>query len=225
MNRSLVLLSILVAVLVTVVWWLVFINPRNDAVDAAEDALAFEQLQEQTLQGRITELRDILEEEFSYVTAIEEIEASIPVEAMLDAVIEDIQAVAEDTGVTLIAIATTPPTFDALQPDQELFEIDLTLSLEGQYFEVLGFVIGLEDMDRLVRVDTLTMAPAQSEQVVATTTTSTTSPTDTTSSTTTTTTTTTTAPSIEEDLLSVSIRAKLFTRSPLTDGAPEEPTE
>ena len=107
--------------------------------------------------------------------------------------------------------------------------------LEGEYFEVLGFLFGLDDMERIVVVESIAITASgggggdeeipdetTTTTVPATTTTTTVAgaTTSSTSSTTTTTTTTlppttTTIPAIEENLLSVSITVKLFTRTPL----------
>ena len=92
-------------------------------------------------------------------------ESSIPSSPQADAFIEDITFLAETTGVELSSIALTPPVAD---PDTGGFEVPVSLTIEGEYFEVLGFLYGIEALDRLVRVDSIGLNPIPSVAVAVT---------------------------------------------------------
>jgi hypothetical protein len=47
--------------------------------------------------------------------------------------------------------------------DTELRQITVSVQIEGQFFEILGFLFGLSDMERLVRVDAVALASSAVE--------------------------------------------------------------
>jgi Tfp pilus assembly protein PilO len=151
-----VLVAVLALVLVTVIWWLMFFSPKRDAIDAARALQENAALREQTLRTRIAQLGEIKDNELSYLFAIGQMESSIPATPQVDAFIEDITFLAETTGVELNSISLTPPVAD---PATGGFEVPVSLIIEGEYFEVLGFLYGVEALDRLVRVDSIGLNP------------------------------------------------------------------
>ncbi len=155
-NIAKALAVVLALLLITVIWWLVFFSPKRDAIDAARAEKESAALREQTLRTRLTQLTEIKDNELSYLFAIGQMESSIPATPQADAFIEDITFLAETTGVELSAITLTPPVAD---PDTGGFEVPVSLSIDGEYFEVLGFLYGVEALDRLVRVDSIGLNP------------------------------------------------------------------
>jgi Tfp pilus assembly protein PilO len=221
MRRSTVLLALLGVLAITAGWWVFIIGPRNEAITNAEDRLIAAEGQGQQLRIRIQQLNDIKDQEISYLFAIGEMQSSIPQDPEFDTFLEDLTFLAERSGVDVIAISATPPVATIAEGVQ-LFEIELNLALEGQFFEILGFLFGLEEQERLIRVDTVAINPIIiPEDEDTTTTTSTAAPdgssTSSTSSTSTTTTTTTldVRARPEPGLLSLTITARLFTRTPV----------
>lgn len=224
MRRPGVLLGVLGVIVVTVLWFLFFLSPRNDDIEQAEQALASAQDQEQILRTQIANLEDISEQQFSYQVAIQEMEASIPIDPELDAFIEDLTFLAERSGVDLVAVAANPPAPVIAEDAADFFEVEVTLALEGQFFELLGFLYGLEEMERLVRVDNMALNPsAVPEAETTTTTTTTAAPGDTTSTSSTTTTTIVDDERLrpEPGLLSINLTATLFTRTPIVAPTPD----
>ncbi len=157
-NRTKILLGVLVLLLVTVLWWLLILSPQRDAIDTAQAELDNSLVRESTLQTRLAQLQQIRDNELSYLFAIGQMEASIPATPQADAFIEKLTFLAERTGVELNQIALTPPVADALSGG---FEVPVSVAIEGEYFEILGFLYGLEAMDRLVRVDSIGLTPLE----------------------------------------------------------------
>jgi Tfp pilus assembly protein PilO len=151
-----VLVGVLALLLITVIWWFVFFSPKRDAIDAAKAEQETAALRQETLETRLRQLRAIKDNELSYLFAIGQMESSIPATPQADAFIEDITFLAETTGVELGSISLTPPVAD---PDTGGFEVPVSLTIEGEYFEVLGFLYGVEALDRLVRVDSIGLDP------------------------------------------------------------------
>lgn len=211
-TRGKVLIGVLVLLLITVLWWLFFFSPKRDAVDAAQAELDNAVVRESTLRTRIAQLQEIKDNELSYLFAIGQMESSIPATPQADAFIEDITFLAESTGVELSSITLTPPIVD---PDTGGFEVPVAIAIEGEYFEILGFLYGVEALDRLVLVEAIGLTPlatddaAEIEQPEQT---------DEEGN--------VVAPRVRPnpDLLSASITLRIFTRNPATAVQPNSET-
>jgi len=197
----------------TVVWWMFLMSPeRSSAADAREE-LEMAQLREATIRTQIAQLSDIIDTEISYRFAIGEMETAVPVQPQADVFIEDLTFLAESTGVDIFSFALSRPTpieFTAAgQVGLEAYAVTVTVSAQGQYFEVLGFLYGLEAMDRLVRVDSIGLSPGQEAEEPEQ------PPEEPEEDGTTTTTTTIAEPRLrpEPDVLAVQIAMRIFTRS------------
>lgn len=207
-------MAALVALLVTAVWWVFFISPKNSEISDTEAQTQSTEDAELGLRAQLSQLQAIADSELTYRTALGELESAIPENPDMADFIEAINLLALESGVELSSISPAQP---APVDGAEFFAINLSMSLEGQYFEILGFLFGLSDMERLVRVDSISLNPlsvTEEPEVVAD------EPTD--GSTTTSSTTTTTLPQ-QEGLLSASISSTLFTRTALL--APVAPVE
>lgn len=155
------LLALLIAFLLAVGWWFFFISPRNADIADADEQLAASQAQEQRLRVQIAQLEEIQADELLYLDALSELEALIPDRALLDEFIEQVDALAENTGIDLRSLAPSVPVQSA---DSELRVVNVSAQIEGEFFDVLGFLFGLNDMERLVRVDGVALSSGVNEQ-------------------------------------------------------------
>jgi Tfp pilus assembly protein PilO len=151
MNRR-VLLGVLAAVLLMAAWWFFLISPRNSRISEAQAQLEGAQQQEMTLRAQIVELQKIRDSEPGYRAAIAELEVLIPKLPVVDDFINQIYE--------LLSLSLSPPVAVG---GAELREISVATTIEGGFFEVLGFLFGLSDNERLVRVDGLSVASSQDE--------------------------------------------------------------
>jgi Tfp pilus assembly protein PilO len=157
MRRGL-LLGVLGSILVLVGWWFLFISPRNADIAQAEDQLAAAQQQEQRLRSQIVGLEEIRSNEILYIDAISELQRLIPERPLLEEFIVQIDDLSRTNGVELITLAPSLP-----RPDEEsdLREIALSAQIQGEFFEIMGFLFGLADMERLVRVDGIALSSTE----------------------------------------------------------------
>jgi Tfp pilus assembly protein PilO len=160
--RRLFLLGVLGSVLLLVGWWFLFISPRNADIAKAEDELAAAQTQEQSLRTQIVRLEEIRSKEILYIDAIAEMERLIPERPLLESFIEEIYDLSGSSGVDLITLAPAPPV---PTDDGELHEINLTAQVRGEFFEIMGFLFGLSELERLVRVDGIALSSNTVEDV------------------------------------------------------------
>ncbi len=159
--RRWVLLALLLAVLLAAGWWFLLIAPRNARIAEEQDNLRAAQQQEVTLRTQIGQLQEIRESEVEYLAGIGKLEALIPEQPLLDEFIDEIFALTEATGVELSELS---PAVPLVVVGSELRQIEVEAAVHGEFFEVLGFLFGLNDMERLVRVDAISMLSTQDDQ-------------------------------------------------------------
>jgi len=159
MRRGL-LLGVLVALLLIVGWWFLLISPRNASIADAEDELQIAQEQEQRLRVQLNQLTEIDANAVLYSEAITRMSTLIPEQPLLDEFIEQIDALAARTGVDLVTLSPAVPTPD---PESELRVISASVEIHGGFFDVLGFLFGLNDMERLVKVTSIAVTSSSSE--------------------------------------------------------------
>ena len=155
------LLGLLGAILLLAGWWFFFISPRNAQIDDFGQQLATAQTEESALLVQIRTLEEIRESEAAYLGAIVQLEQLIPQQPMLDQFIEQIFALTNSSGVEL---QTLSPSLPAQIEATALRQIATSIQIEGDFFEVIGFLFALNDMERLVRIDSISVASGSDEE-------------------------------------------------------------
>jgi Tfp pilus assembly protein PilO len=169
MRRGTALIAVLGVLAITALWWVFLAAPRNAGVGEVEDEIEVERNREATLRQQIANLQSIKDQEVTYLFAIGQMENAIPEFSDVDTFLEEINFLASRTGVVLqqVSLATpstlSTPAAGATETAGPL-SINITLNIEGQYFEVLGFVYGLEAMERLVRLENVSLRPIEAAQ-------------------------------------------------------------
>ncbi len=160
MKRSVLILGLIGAVLLGVVWWLFLASPQRDDVTEFRNQRETLEIEESTLRTERSQLLEIRDNELTYLAVGATLERLIPETPELATFIDDMNLLAEDAGVVLLAISPGLPTPD---PTGTFQEVAVSLDVEGQFFEVLGFLFGVSDMERLVRVDSVSFNPGEDE--------------------------------------------------------------
>lgn len=162
--RRIGLLVILGMLFVTAAWWMFLVSPRNSRIGELGDELVVAQDTEQRLRVEVRQLEEIRDREVEYLAALGQLESLIPERPLLDEFIEAIFALTNESGVELQTLAPSLPA--AAGEDTDLREIAISAQIEGEFFEVLGFLFGLNEMDRLVRVDGISVSSSVDESGV-----------------------------------------------------------
>lgn len=160
MNRLRALVVVLAAILVTLLWFVLWFSPKRSDLSDVQDETRAAEAEVLSLRGQLGRLREIEENQVSYLSAQAELESSVPIVSNLANLLDDLHLLADQTGVDLQAVTPGDPE-PALQLG--VTEIGIVLDLEADYFEVIGFLFGLEDMERLVRVDSLSIGTQETE--------------------------------------------------------------
>jgi len=158
--RRVGLLVTLAVLLVTGAWWMLLISPKNGDIADLEQELVGAIDTEQRLRVQINELETIRQAEVEYLAALGRLDALIPERPLLEEFIEQIYQLTTETGVELQTLA---PSIPSSPDDTDLREVAVSVQIEGRFFELLGFLFGLNDMERLVRVDAIAVSSSTDE--------------------------------------------------------------
>ncbi len=161
--RARLLLGTLLAILVAAGFWFLVISPIIDNTNEIAAQTESEQQREAALTAERNELLRIQEAELQYIDAVGELEASIPASPSQSELINALETLATESAVTWNGASFGTPA-----PNDEggYNEIQTTVSVTGQYFELLGYLYGMEDLDRLIRLDSAAFSPAVEDNTV-----------------------------------------------------------
>ncbi len=160
MRRGLIF-GLLIAVVIAAGWWFLVMTPIGERIVLAEDNLVAEQDQNLVLRGRLNALQKVEDRFIEYQDSVDEMQVSVPPDPQMDTLILQLNQLAEDSGVTWLNSRYSVP---AEPLESGIREVSIAMTVEGQYFEILGYLYGINEMDRLIRIDGLGMSPSLNEQ-------------------------------------------------------------
>jgi type IV pilus assembly protein PilO len=159
-KRTGLILGLLGVVLVTALWWFFVISPTNTKIADAEDQLQSAVDNEVLLRTQLARLKKIQDNELTYRSAIGALDAAIPHSPQMPALIDTLSELAEDSGVIWQAGTYGNPVE---VEGEDYFEIPINLTVQGQFFEVLGYLYGISDLERIVRIDAVALSPTEDD--------------------------------------------------------------
>ncbi|NNF09398.1 MAG: type 4a pilus biogenesis protein PilO [Acidimicrobiia bacterium] len=148
--RRILIFGTLLLLLVTAGWWLLLMSPKSGEISDFNEQRDAAQLEESTLQSRKNELEALAAREGDFLLGISEVQSSIPLNPDGAALIEDINRLAEDSDIDLVSFSPEVPVAGTIEG---LVEIPMTLTFEAPYFKALSFLFALEDLERLIRIE------------------------------------------------------------------------
>lgn len=160
MRRAL-FIAIPLMLLVGAGFYFVVWSGMNDDIAAQETELATLQAQQNALDQRLRTLNRVNERLPEYDRANATMLLSIPETPQVDGLTDELSVLADRANVTWEAVSFSTP---GEQSAAGVREIQLAMTVSGQYFEVLGYLYGLSELDRLVRVDAIDISPALDDE-------------------------------------------------------------
>jgi Tfp pilus assembly protein PilO len=144
MRRQTVLLSVLAAVLVVAMYWMLMFKPQREEQAALEEQIVAQQDRQLQLQLELERYRAVRDRAPELEAELAAASAVVPGNASLPAAIAQVQRAAEDARVTVHAVSTSRPS-PLPDSQEELTAIDLTATVEGSYFQLVDFFRRIED--------------------------------------------------------------------------------
>ena len=160
MKRTGLILGVLAVLLVSALWWFFVISPTNTKIADSRDQLQSAEDNEVLLLTQLSRLKKIQENELTYRSAIGALDAAIPPTPQMPALIDALTELANDSSVEWESGTYGNPVE---VEGEDYFEIPVNLTVQGQFFEVLGYLYGIADLERIVRIDAVSLSPTIDE--------------------------------------------------------------
>ena len=151
-----VLLGVLFVIITSAMFYFLVFSPKSEEIQIKEDEIAAAESQELQLRTRVADLRRIEARLVEYRDAVNQMTGSVPAEPEMDILILELNQLAVDSGVVWSSGNWSVP---AEPTETGVRSINVSVTISGQYFEVLGYLYGISEMDRLIRVESLSFSP------------------------------------------------------------------
>jgi Tfp pilus assembly protein PilO len=153
------LIGLLVAFVLTVLFWFFLYQPQNERQREIEQEIADLEVQQATLENRRQALEEVRQNEVQIRAALARTEQFIPSGVSQPAALRQLQRTANAAGAEIVQL-----TFgDAIRsdaggetgdPNRVLAEIPVTIAVDGGYFQIVDFLRRLEvDVPRATLVE------------------------------------------------------------------------
>jgi len=156
MNRRSLLAVIGGALAIILVWWFAIYAPRRSATATANSERTAAEARGRDLEVTLARLRELDRNRPQTEADLRALNAAIPATPDLATFILSANEIASQAGVDFLSIAPSPPAGAAAagQPTS----IGLSIQVRGDFFAVVDYLNRLEELERIVIVDTVSLA-------------------------------------------------------------------
>jgi Tfp pilus assembly protein PilO len=171
-SRRALLAGLSGAVVVVLAWWFLLWSPQRSRISDARDRRRAAEEQAASLELQLRRLRDLQAREAVVRSRLERLRVAIPDQPNLAQFILAANEAAERAGIEFLSITPTPPAAPAAAARGQQAEgggppaeIRLSMTITGGYFQVLDFVNRLDDLPRLVVIDSINVSGGEGGQL------------------------------------------------------------
>lgn len=159
--RTRLIVAGIVALLVCLIFYFFFIRPRSSELGRVTDEVESAQNETTSLQAQLTDLRNLRDNAAELNQELNDIRALVPKTYDIYNFLLQVQDAATASGVGLGQI---DPEFPATPPEgATLAQIRVTLVARGGYFSLQDFIRRLQELDRALSMDGITLSIAEDE--------------------------------------------------------------
>lgn len=144
MKRSQLILTVLAAVLLSALFFVLLYQPQREALAEVEAQIVLEQAQHVELQADISRLQTVREGAPEVEAELAVAGAIVPSEAALPGALRQLQLSSDESGLVLQSVTTGRPVL-VVGASGGLASIDVNVQVEGGYFQVIDFLRRIED--------------------------------------------------------------------------------
>lgn len=161
------LLAAVAGVLVVIVlaWFVVLYKPKAGQISDVETEVETAIAEEQSLRSTLEQLQSVDADRPSEEAEVRRLSAAIPPDPELA---NFILAVHDIVGRSDLEFASISPALPAVVPGQAVTTIAVTMTVSGNFPNVLDFLDRLQDLDRIVVVDALALSATDAAEGSAT---------------------------------------------------------
>lgn len=158
MRRGTLIAFIAGGVVLILLWYFLFFAPTSSDLSDTRAAVATAQSQKQELENTIRRLKELSRNAPQQQATLRTLRAAIPANPDLGEFILQANDIAATAGIDWLSIAPTPPT--ATPGGGPNSTIAVSIQINGGFFQVLDYLNRLEDLERLVLVDSINVSAA-----------------------------------------------------------------
>jgi Tfp pilus assembly protein PilO len=156
MRSRVVIVGVLVGVVVLLLWNLLIFAPKGRDLSAAKKEAQAAQQVEVQLRQTLTALQEISKNGPEIAAKLDRLSAAVPTAPDLDGFILSANQIAVQSGIDWLSVSPSVAQPGTSGPSV----IPLTMSIQGGFFQVLDYLNRLEDLGRLVIVDSINATAA-----------------------------------------------------------------
>jgi len=196
-KRNQLLIGGAAVLVIVLLWYFLLYKPLGDDLTSAQAQTSAEQKKTDGLQADLARLQSQAKNASKQQALLRKLDAAVPKNPDLAEFIIQANDIADSSGISFLSIAPSPPAAGT-----GARVINMTISISGSFFQLQEYLRSLEQLDRLVVVDGISISAGGG----ASGSTGTTATADTSST--------------GDTTLSVSLTARMFTRAtPTADGS------
>ena len=154
MNRRTVLFGAVLVIGIVALWWVFLYSPKAKDLSDAHDQRDEAERQTQTLNAELAQLRDLHRRSPETEAQLGKLAAAIPESPNQSDFITGLDAIAEDSGISWQSVTMSEPTIATGGAPPA---IATQIKIGGGFFQVTDYLNRLEELDRLVVVDHVTI--------------------------------------------------------------------
>lgn len=136
---------------VVALWWVLVYSPRGGELSDTRDEVTRAEEERTGLDSTLKRLQAIDANGPATDARLQQLSEALPANPDLAGFITGAHEIAEEAGIDWISVAPTEPSAAPGAPPT----IRLSIQIEGGFFQVLDYLNRLEDLDRLVIVDSV----------------------------------------------------------------------
>jgi type IV pilus assembly protein PilO len=136
------------AVLLIIAWYFLLFAPTSNDLNDTRDEVSAAESQKQELENAIRRLKELSANQTQQEADLRTLRAAIPPTPDLGEFILQANEIASASGIDWLSVSPSPPVASGANST-----IALSIQIDGGFFQVLDYLNRMEDMDRLVIVD------------------------------------------------------------------------
>jgi Tfp pilus assembly protein PilO len=160
--RAKLILAVVATFLVCLLLYFFMIRPRNADLGRVNDEIDQAEQQTTSLRTQLGALKQLQDDSAGLQTELAEIRELVPETNSVANFVLQVQDAATASGVGFVQI--TPETPKAPPEGAPLAQVRAVIGAKGGYFAIQDFVRRVTDLDRAVRIDSLTISGVEDEE-------------------------------------------------------------
>ena len=138
---------------IVLLWYFVLYAPLGDDLSSAQAQVATEQKTTDDLNAQLAQLKSQAKNSTQLQAKLRKLDAAVPAQPNLAEFIIQANDIADQSGISFLSIAPSPPAAGT-----GVSVINLTMSIQGSFFQLQDYLRLLEQLERLVIVDGITIS-------------------------------------------------------------------